>query len=338
MEEPIVLSPEQARDLRRQSRRAVGRIAERIHYVLLSARGYSPQQIARLYQVDERTVITWLSRYREAGVGGLDDLPRSGRPRLANGAARAEATGCLESTPDRSGALRTTWTRRLLQRHLGERLGCQLSVWSVTRLIHTLGFVWTRPKLTVRQGDPEAEARTKAIAAAIAAHPLAPRLYEDECDLARLPVVRGEYQRRGKQREVPTPGQNKKQPIFGFLNMLTGEWHYFLTERKRSVEFVACLHELYQWYSEGVILLLVDNGSIHKSKLTRRWLSNHPRFLVYYLPTYSGHKTNPVEKVWWALKGECAANRMYESVEAIQDAVNAFFATFTRADALRLTA
>jgi transposase len=334
----MVLTPEQARDLRRQSRRAVGRVAERIHYVLLFARGYSLNQIATFYQVDERTVATWLLRYREAGTAGLDDLPRSGRPRLANGAACAEATRCLDTTPAATGETRTSWTRRLLQRHLIERLGCRLSRSSVTRLIHRLEFVWTRPKLTVRQGDPEAEARQAAITAAIEAHPGAPRLYEDECDLAQLPVVRGQYQRRGQQREVPTPGQNKKQPIFGFLNMLTGEWHYFLTRRKRSVEFVACLHVLYQFYPEGVILLFLDNGSIHKSKLTRRWLANHPRLLVYYLPAYSGHKTNPVEKVWWALKAECAANQMYASVEVIQDAIHAFFAVFTREDALRLAA
>jgi transposase len=338
MEEPIVLTPEQARELRRQSRRAIGCVAERIHYVLLWARGYALKEIAALYRVDERTVATWLGRYREAGLEGLADRPRSGRPRLANGAAHAEATRCLEGTPEATGEIRTSWTRRLLQRHLGERIGCRLSPSSVTRLIHRLGFVWRRPRLTVRQGDPAAGERQAAITAAILAHPEAPRLYEDECDLAQLPVVRGHYQRCGQQREVPTPGTNKKQPIFGFLNLLTGEWHYFLTQRKRSAEFVACLHGLYQLYPEGAILLFLDNGSIHKSKLTRRWLANHPRFLVYYLPAYSGHQTNPVEKVWWALKAECAANRMYESLEAIQDAIHAFFANFTPQDALRLAA
>jgi transposase len=337
MVEPITLSPQQAKSLRLQARRAVGRVSERIHYVLLFARGYSLKEIATFYEVEERTVVSWLERYQGAGVGGLDDLPRSGRPHVANGAARAEAIRCLDGTPEAAGVERTTWTRRLLQRHLGERLGCFLSRASMTRWIGALGFVWARPKLIVKAGDPEGEQREVAITGAIAAHPEAPRLYEDECDVAQLPVVRGQYQRRGQQREIPTPGQNKKQPVFGFLNVLTGEWHYFLTRRKRSVEFVGCLHELYQLYPAGPILLFVDNGSIHKSKLTCRWLANHPRLLVYYLPAYSGHKTNPVEKVWWALKAECAANQMYASVEAIQDAIHAFFSTFTREAALRLT-
>jgi hypothetical protein len=201
-----------------------------------------------------------------------------------------------------------------------------------------LDFVWRRPKLTLRQSDPQAAERQARIAQAIAAHPDAPRLYADECDIHHLPVVRGQYQRRGHQKEIPTPGNNKKQPVFGFLNVLTGDWHYFLSARKRSIEFLACLHELYQLYSCGPILLFLDNASIHKSKVTVRWLANHPRLIVCYLPAYTGHQTNPVEKVWWALKDEVCANHLYACLEAVQDAIIGFFARFSREDALRLTA
>ena len=96
---PRQLAPEEQQALRRQARRAVGRVSERIHFVLLHARGYSLAQIAALYQVDERTVAHWLERYQAAGVPGLDDRPRSGRPRLASAAAIAEAGHCLEQSP-----------------------------------------------------------------------------------------------------------------------------------------------------------------------------------------------------------------------------------------------
>lgn len=338
MPEEIILTALQRKELRRLARRAVGRVAERIHYVLLVSRGISLEAIALLYEVDVRTVSTWLARFREAGVEGLDDLPRSGRPRLANAAAEAEATQCLEGSPSRFGVLRTTWTRGLLGRHLGERLGCILSRRSVGRLIQRLGFVWTRPKLTTRGQDPQAEARETLIRETIAAYPTAPRLYEDECDIHLVPELRGQYQRRGQQREIPTPGNNRKQAVFGFLNVLSGEWHFWLTLRKRSFDFLTCLMELYRIYPQGPILLFLDNASIHKSKVTLRWLANHPRFIVCYLPAYTGHQTNPVEKVWWALKAEHMANEMYPSLEALQDTIFAFFATFSRERALRLTA
>lgn len=338
MSQEVTLTVEQQRELRRFARRVVGRMAERIHYVLLASRGLSVEAIALLYEVDARTVGAWLARFREAGAAGLDDLPRSGRPRLANPAAQAEAIQCLDGSPSRFCVSRTTWTRGLLARHLRERLGCMLSLSSVTRLIRRLGFVWTRPKLITRGQDPLAEERETLIRDTIAAYPTAPRIYEDECDIHLVPEIRGQYQRRGQQQEIPTPGNNKKQAVFGFLNVLSGEWHFWLTLRKRSVDFLFCLHELYRLYPQGHILLFLDNASIHKSKVTLRWLANHPRFIVCYLPAYTGHQSNPVEKVWWALKGEQMANHMYPNLEALQDAIYEFFATFSRQRALDLTA
>jgi transposase len=136
---------------------------------------------------------------------------------------------------------------------------------------------------------------------------------------------------------VPTPGTNEKQPVFGFLNGATGAWHYWLTRRKRSMEFITCLRELEREYPEGPILLFVDHASIHKSQRTLRWLERHPRIVLIYLPAYSGHKSNPVEKVWWRLKAQVAANQLYESLEAVQDAIIGFFARFGPEAALRLT-
>ena len=189
----------------------------------------------------------------------------------------------------------------------------------------------------MKAADPQAPARRAAITAAQAAHPDALEFDADECDVLTLPLIRGQYQRRGQQGVVPTPGTRRKQGIFGFLNVRTGDWHYWLTARKRSREFLACLHELLALYPGRMLLLCVDNASIHKSKVTRRFLANHPRLVVCYLPTYSGHRENPVEKVWWALKETIAANYLRPSLEALQDAIHGFFAQRTAADLLWLT-
>lgn len=252
-------------------------------------------------------------------------------------AARAEVVTLLASSSVAAGEAATRWTRARLIRRVGEWLGVWVSGSTMTRLIHTLGFRWRRPKLTVREADALAVQRLAAMEAARAAHPKATELFSDECDMLTLPVVRGQYQRVGKQDQIPTPGTRHKCGVFGFLNVKTGHWHYWLKARKRSVEFIECLHELLWLYPTGTILLFVDNASIHRSKVTVRYLANHPRLVVCYLPTYSGHKQNPVEKVWWALKEAVAANYMWPSLEALQDAVHGFFATFPPEAALRLT-
>ena len=91
MSTPISLTAPEQKQLRLQTRRSVGRVSERIHYVLLFSRGHPPDQIAALYEVDERTVQDWLERFRQHGAKGLDDRPRSGRPRLATVAAQIQA-------------------------------------------------------------------------------------------------------------------------------------------------------------------------------------------------------------------------------------------------------
>lgn len=72
---PIILTPEDRKSLRLKARRAVGRVSERIHFVLLFAKGHGVGEIATLYDIDEQTVRAWIERYRHEGVAGLEDHP-----------------------------------------------------------------------------------------------------------------------------------------------------------------------------------------------------------------------------------------------------------------------
>ena len=72
------LSDEQRQTLERVRRRAVGRVSQRAHMVLLSARGYPVEQIAEIFGVGEDVVRQWLHRYEREGPLGLDDRPRPG--------------------------------------------------------------------------------------------------------------------------------------------------------------------------------------------------------------------------------------------------------------------
>jgi transposase len=76
----IELNDAQREELRQLARQATGRVSERAHFVLLSDKGKSVPEIAELMDYSAETVYTWLERYRLAGVAGLEDEPRSGRP------------------------------------------------------------------------------------------------------------------------------------------------------------------------------------------------------------------------------------------------------------------
>jgi predicted ArsR family transcriptional regulator len=56
-------------------------LARRARIILLAAEGVRLERIARQLDVDRNVVRTWIDRYRAGGLAGLEDRPRSGRPR-----------------------------------------------------------------------------------------------------------------------------------------------------------------------------------------------------------------------------------------------------------------
>jgi transposase len=332
------LDESERRRLKQLARHAVGRVSERIRMVLLSSRGYSIAPIAAIFECDEATVRHWLERYRAEKESGLQDRPRSGRPRTAGPAAQHLIRHTIDQPPAASGHSFGYWTTRTLAAHLAWTAGMRLSAATVRRVLHALHSRWRRPRLTL-PGDPAAAAIMWRLDDRITQAPAqAAILCLDECDVHLLPVLRARWMRRGQQADVPTPGTNRKRAVFGALEWDSGRWHYQISEHKRASEFIAFLEHLLLAYPAQPLLLVLDNASIHKARAVEAWLGEHPRVQLLYLPAYSGHRHNPVETVWWRLKDQIAANRLHGSIDALVAAIHGFFTTFTPEDALRLVA
>jgi transposase len=234
------------------------------------------------------------------------------------------------------GYLQAMWTVALLVLHLGERFGVQASVSSVRRMLHRLGFSWHRPKLwPARRPDSERVIKETRLAEALA-DPDATLIAVDECECHLLASLRAMWQRIGQQVRLPTPGLNRRRSIFGGLNLRTGAWHYRLADHKRSTDFIAFLVVLLSVYATGTLYVIVDNASIHHSQAMLAWQIQHPRLQLIYLPTYSGHRLNPVEKVWWHLKRCIAANRNFHALPELDAAICRCLDAFQPTVVLRL--
>jgi len=79
----VTLNVEQRAALEVLTRRttAAAGLVRRARMVLLADSGMPLDQIARTVGADRTIVRTWLDRYRAGGLAGLQDRPRSGRPR-----------------------------------------------------------------------------------------------------------------------------------------------------------------------------------------------------------------------------------------------------------------
>jgi transposase len=90
-------------------------LALRARIVLAAAAGEGTSAIARRIGVSRPTVIQWRDRYARAGLDGLHDAPRSGRPKSIDDSDIIAAT--LEPPADRLGVAH--WSTRLLGSVLG---------------------------------------------------------------------------------------------------------------------------------------------------------------------------------------------------------------------------
>ncbi|MFT4258948.1 IS630 family transposase, partial [Microbacterium sp.] len=89
-------------------------LAQRARIVLLASEGFANARIAVEVGTTTTSVWKWRNRYAEAGLGGLADAPRAGRPKQVDDERIITAT--LQAPPKKFGV--THWSPRLLADHL----------------------------------------------------------------------------------------------------------------------------------------------------------------------------------------------------------------------------
>ena len=320
------LTDDQREELQRVSRQAVGRVALRAHMVLLSDRDDTVPEIATIHECGHDVVRTWLHRYHDDGIAGLEDEPRSGRPPKDPLAPDIIDTQASQS-PRCAGQVQSCWSVATLTAFLAMRFRLVLSRASVRRYLKVMRWRWARPRLApARKTDPRAAEKEAAIDAALArvVQGRGHLLYLDECDLHLLPVVRAMWM-KGPRLRVPTPGTNAKRAFFGALDAVSGRFHTADQARKLAVHFVAFLEQLADAYPCGPLYLVMDNVRMHDAAVVRRWLAAHPRVQVLWLPKYAAHAANPVERLWGLMKDDVAANRLAGSMEELIAVARRFF-------------
>ncbi len=269
------------------------RQAARAVMVLLSLQGLSAAQIAGLLECHPATVRRWVGRFSSAGLAGLADRPRCGRPVLG-GRRLTRRVAALLARPG-------PWTLPRIWRYLGRP---QVSMQTLYRRVRRVA-IWRRPKLTAR-GDPDHDHVVAGVVARLLELPRrAVVCAEDETHLNLLPHVRAGWTLRGARPQIPTPGKNRQVTVLGALEVTTGRWVYRLG-RRCAADFIALLQMLTEAFPRApVIVVICDNDSIHHARAVTRYLEKHSRLELLYGARYSPHD-NPVERVWAGLKNYVA--------------------------------
>lgn len=321
------------------TQQAVGRVAGRAWMVLWSAAQVPVPAIAARLQCQDKTVRKWLRRYPQGGVPRLDDLPRAGRPTQRAAALQQAVLTQVQQPPWTFGYLFACWTVKTLCQPLVTRCRQPLSPWLTRQLLRHLRYRFRRPKVAPRGTDPDRAAIQQHMGRKIAqATPDTVVLVEDETDLRLFPLLRQMWMRMGTQVVLPAPLTNQKRTIFGALDIHSGRVFYRCFPRPRTAEMILFLTALCAHYQAPPIWLILDHASIHKSRARVQWLQAHPHLELVSLPKFGGHRDNPVEKLWWHLKGYAAANRCCHSMEELLTVVTRYLDSLTPERVFQLVA
>jgi transposase len=159
-----------------------------------------------------------------------------------------------------------------------------------------------------------ADLKTQAAAGAI------DLVFLDESEALTHPYLARCWARRGSDLRIQAPGQAKKRAMLGAFDPVRRRLLIHTSPTKRSTDFIDLLDQIGTAYSTAKrtrpLVAVLDNGPIHRSKLTTKALAARPWLNLEWLPKYAPELNDPgsrpgqaIERCWRDLKQHQLANR-----------------------------
>jgi DDE superfamily endonuclease/Winged helix-turn helix len=290
---------------------------ERARIVLAIADGAGTSAASRLVGVSRPTVIKWRDRFAARGLVGLDDEPRSGRPRTIDDAQIIAAT--LEAPPESLAV--THWSSRLLGRHLGIGDATVARAWRAYRV-----QPW-RSGTFKFSTDPELEAKVCDVVG----------LYLNPPEHAIVLCVDEKSQIQALNRTQPIlpvrPGlperathdykRNGTTTLFAALEVATGTVLDHCYDRHGKAEFLDFLKHVAKADPRRRLHVVLDNYHTHKHDDINQWLTRNPRITLHFTPT-SGSWLNLVEVFFGIITRQAIRRGSFDNVKQLVAAIRAF--------------
>jgi transposase len=318
--------------LRRMRRQTKDKgLADRCQIVLLVAKGRRRADVAESVGRSVSWVNRVVARFRDSGVAGLlDRREDNGQPKLDDWFL-ATLYDVVDASPQDHGYPRPTWTRELLAKVMHRLTGVKVHPATMSRALKAIKARLGRPRPTVGCPWPKAR-RNKRLAEIDAVLAALPKghvaVYLDEVDVHLNPKIGLDWMNRGTQKSVMTPGNNIKRYLCGALDAATGLLTWVRAERKNSLLVVAMLRKLAeQTYPDAkVIHVVLDNFSIHDSKITRAAVTElNGRVRLHFLPPYCP-QANRIERVWLDLHANVTRNHRCIDMDELMRNVSRYLA------------
>lgn len=302
-----------------RSRTTPQRQVERAQIILGAAEGLSGYALSEQLGISRPTIQRWLDRYETDGIAGLEDQPRSGRPRTITTSVEAEV---VRKTLEEKVPSGTHWSTRLMAKETG------LHWTQISRIWRTHGLKPHRLETFKLSTDARFVEKLRDVVGLYVAPPERAVVFSfDEKSQIQaldrtqpgLPLKKGragtmthDYKRHGTT------------TLFAALDVASGEVIHECMPRHRHQEFLRFLKKVEKATDRKLELhIILDNYATHKHPKVKAWLEKHPRVHFHFVPTSSSW-LNLVERLFSELTERQIRRLAVNSVAELEAAIRSY--------------
>lgn len=284
--------------------------------------GERPSAVMDSLGLCRTSIYPWLRKARAQGLESLVEKIAAGpEPKLEEKQRQQVKRWILGKDPRQHGFDFGLWTRRIVQTMISEKMGIELCLTSVGKLLASLEITPQKPLRRAYERDPVAverwrseeypklKKRAKKHGAMI--------FFLDEAGFQSDPPLGRTYGLKGHTPIVESSGQRQSINVISAVNAAGAFWAATYTGKLDAESFVSFLKDFLKGRRTKVFLV-VDGHPAHKAKVVKDYVaSTQGRLELHFLPPYAPD-LNPDEYVWNYMKGSGVAKKPLKKNESLR--------------------
>jgi len=285
----------------------------------------APSYVMKSLGLCRTTIYPWLRKHEDKGMEALvERIAQGPEPKLTEKQRQQVKRWILGKDPRQYGFDFGLWSRRIVQALIEEKMGIDLGLTAVGRLLASLDITPQKPLRRAYERDPAAVAlwqretypklkrRAKRLGAKI--------FFLDEAGFQSDPPLARTYGLKGETPVVVTSGQRQSLNVISAVNARGQFWAATYTGKLDAEAFVAFLKNFMDSRT-GKVFLVVDGHPAHKANVVKAYLKSlQGRLELHFLPPYAPD-LNPDEFVWSYMKNNGVSKKPLKQNESLRERV-----------------
>lgn len=284
--------------------------------------GERPSFVMKSLGFCRTSMYRWLHEYKESGYDALvESIAKGPEPKLSEKQRQQVRRWILGKDPRQYGLDYGLWTRKIVQELIRDRMGIDLGLTAVGRLLASLEITPQKPLRRAYERDPKAvQAWLDKVYPALkkrAKREKAQIFFSDEAGFQSDPTLGKTYGLKGQTPVVQTSGQRQSINAISAVNAQGAFWAMTYDGRLNAESFVLFLKNFMKGRRNRVFLV-VDGHPAHRAKGAKKYIESlKGRLELHFLPPYAPD-LNPDEFVWHHMKANGVSKKPLKKNESLR--------------------